>query len=266
MAEDTETLALLARAQAGDQRARNALIVEHLGLVHQIVAQVARQTGRQDLREEMAQAAVAGHAGDGREGLVRAIELFDAARGCRFATYARPWIAKACQRCVNHHAAGGVAGRGTIERRSRIRRVHATLAGTANGAPVQPEEVHAELARTQRAPLTLATVRRAIEEPLRVAALDELPDAQSTDDEAAIVRNLEHERIVALLDDESVGLTPTERAVIRWRFGLHHPGARCCELSEIAAELRISSSRVGALTSNALAKLRAALEEPHALT
>ena len=60
----------------------------------------------------------------------------------------------------------------------------------------------------------------------------------------------------------SAQLTPRERMVIAWRYGLDGGDAR--PQREIAAQLGISRSYVSRIEKKALEKLRAALSEAHA--
>ena len=60
----------------------------------------------------------------------------------------------------------------------------------------------------------------------------------------------------------SAQLTPRERMVITWRYGLDGGDAR--PQREIAAQLGISRSYVSRIEKKALEKLRAALSEAHA--
>ena len=72
-----------ARVQAGDQAARERMIEANLRLV----VAVAKETRVPlSLEERIA---------EGNEGLIRAVDGFNPARGCRFSTYARWWIRQA---------------------------------------------------------------------------------------------------------------------------------------------------------------------------
>lgn len=73
---------LLAKAQAGDNDARNVLIEENLGLVHHIVKRFA---GRGYDMEDLFQT--------GTIGLIKAIDHFDLSYDVKFSTYAVPLIA-----------------------------------------------------------------------------------------------------------------------------------------------------------------------------
>ncbi|MBQ3105730.1 MAG: sigma-70 family RNA polymerase sigma factor [Lachnospiraceae bacterium] len=76
-----ETAVLIARLQAGDKRAREALIEKNLGLVHHIVK---RFVGRGVEAEDLFQI--------GSIGLMKAIDKFDLSFDVRLSTYAVPLI------------------------------------------------------------------------------------------------------------------------------------------------------------------------------
>ena len=76
-----EVAVLIARSQAGDKAAREALIEKNLGLVHHIVR---RFLGRGYDAEDLFQI--------GAIGLMKAIDKFDLAYDVKFSTYAVPMI------------------------------------------------------------------------------------------------------------------------------------------------------------------------------
>ncbi len=76
-----ENLALVARAQGGDEEAYEELVKRNMGLVRSIAARfIGRGTELEDLWQI------------GSMGLVKAIRTFDLSRGCAFSTYAVPLI------------------------------------------------------------------------------------------------------------------------------------------------------------------------------
>lgn len=73
---------LVVRAQAGDRRARDRLVLEHRPLVERIAKSIMRRPLRQV--EDAVQT--------GFLGLLHAVDKFDTSRDVRFNTYARHWI------------------------------------------------------------------------------------------------------------------------------------------------------------------------------
>lgn len=73
---------LVTRAQAGDRRARERLVLEHRPLVERIAKSVTRRALHQSEDEVQV----------GFIGLLRALDKFDVSHDVRFNTYARHWI------------------------------------------------------------------------------------------------------------------------------------------------------------------------------
>lgn len=86
---------LARRSGLGDARAREELALRHQWLVLQIARKYAPT---RDVVMDLVQ--------EGNRGLLRAIEGFDAERGCRLSTYAPYWIRAAIQR--HRRRAGGI--------------------------------------------------------------------------------------------------------------------------------------------------------------
>lgn len=84
-----DTSVLIARAQAGETRAREVLIEKNLGLVHHIVRRFA---GRGVDGEDLFQI--------GTIGLIKAIDKFDLELGLAFSTYAVPMITGEIKRFI----------------------------------------------------------------------------------------------------------------------------------------------------------------------
>jgi RNA polymerase sigma factor (sigma-70 family) len=94
-------------------------------------------------------------------------------------------------------------------------------------------------------------------------------DAQSQKSDWVDTRRTEEstlytERLAKILDDDSAGLTTTEKAVLRRRFPLDAGKDRT--LAEIGGEMGLSKERVRQLQNSALAKLRRALDADPLLT
>lgn len=93
--DPVEERELAQRSRRGDARAREELALSHQWLVLQIARKCARA---RDVVMDLVQ--------EGNRGLLRAIETFDAERGCRLSTYAPYWIRAAIQRL--RRGAGGI--------------------------------------------------------------------------------------------------------------------------------------------------------------
>jgi RNA polymerase primary sigma factor len=81
------------RISMGDPEARTKMIEANLRLVVKIAKRyVSQGISTLDLIEE------------GNNGLIRAVEKFDASRQCRFSTYATWWIKQAVERAIANHS------------------------------------------------------------------------------------------------------------------------------------------------------------------
>ena len=89
----SEQAALCARAQEGDDAARHDLIQANIRLAHK-VAKKNQRTGI-DFNDLLAAAS---------EGILIAIDKFDATQGASFTTYARMWMVAKCQEHVQANA------------------------------------------------------------------------------------------------------------------------------------------------------------------
>lgn len=172
----SETLELIAKAQAGSVAARNAAIVGNMRLVARIAETAARAVGRPDLVDDLIMAGSMGMApGDG---LLHAIMHFDPARGARFATFAHPYIREA----VNKQLASLSRDLGsykTREKRITIRNKAKRLATTLARTPTAAE-VHATLSADMRrncsveaVAIALAPVGRETKEEIGAGSEDE---------------------------------------------------------------------------------------------
>lgn len=93
MLSHEETLALIARSQAGDDDAKEKLISENLPLIKSIVKRFSGRLEYDDLMQL------------GAMGLVKAVSNFDVAYGVRFSTYAVPMISGEIKRFLRDDGA-----------------------------------------------------------------------------------------------------------------------------------------------------------------
>lgn len=119
----SDTLALIARSQAGDREASEQLVEENSGLIWSVAK---RFMGRGTESEDLYQL--------GCLGFLKAIEGFDTAFGTQFSTYAVPKIAGEIRRFLRDDGAVKVS-RGLKEQAAAIRSARHRLTGVLGREP-----------------------------------------------------------------------------------------------------------------------------------
>jgi RNA polymerase sigma factor for flagellar operon FliA len=234
---------------AGDVDARNALITEHLGLVHHVARQMSRTLAVKADFDELVSA--------GTMGLMAALEAFDHSRGLAFSTFAAPRIRGSILDDLRRqdHVPRSV--------RRKTREIHAareTLMRVLGRAP-DDDEV-AEHLGIDRA--TLWKWRNDIESahqvPLernpgeREGAAPAPADVLAHEDQkGGVEERLTHEQEVAILKEAILGLKEQERVVLSLYYFEE------LKLHEIATVLKLTESRVSQIRSKALGRLRGQL-------
>ena len=234
-----------------DERARafDALVLHNLGLVSSVAKNyVGRGLDWDDLDQ------------NGRLGLIRAVEKFDAGRGYKFSTYATWWIRQAITR--------GLADEGRtiripvhmVERIHKVLRARNQLLSDQGEAPLgeicdktgyEPDDV-IQCLKLSRGILSL-------EAPLpdapEFSLAEILPDPAWADME----EKLDRATLRKLVRRALGGLTPREATVLTQRFGFD--GTEPMTLDAIGKEFGVSRERIRQIENKAKDKLAAALEK-----
>jgi RNA polymerase primary sigma factor len=193
---------------------------------------------------------------EGNIGLMQAVQKFDHRRGCRFSTYAIPWIWQAVNRAVNDQSRIVRLPGHLIEHLTKLSRARSNLAQKLGREPDErelasetglgPDKVESLLKLSSGRPASLDAPVGEEGGKLGDLISDETtlqPEEQSS---AILLR----EELSRLLES----LTPRERRIIELRFGLCDE--YCRTLAEVGSELRLSKERVRQIEKEALAKLR----------
>jgi RNA polymerase primary sigma factor len=239
---------LAKRVAAGDQAAAKQMVEANLRLVVMLARRyVGRGLPLADLVAE------------GNLGLIRAVEKFRWDRGTRFSTYATWWIRQSIVRALANQARLirlPVHVEGLLAKYRRAKEALTQELGRPPeageiaarlGVPVQDIEGLEAVGRT---PLSLETPVGEGEGVLQDIVADR------ADPGAAAMANILRER--ADLQGILEALPPTERAVIRDRFGLD--GGTPMTLEAIGRRLGVTRERVRQIEAAALRKLRARLQ------
>jgi len=193
---------------------------------------------------------------EGNIGLMQAVRKFDHRRGCKFSTYAIPWIWQAVNRAANEqgrivHLPGHV-----VDDLTKLSRARNNLLQKFGRQP-RDKELAAETGLALRKVESLLKVMSGV--PVSMDAPvgedgsqigDFVPDQQAVQpDEESNASLLKEE-----LNKKLERLTARERRVIELRFGLGDDYDRT--LVEVGEELGLSKERIRQIEKGALAKLR----------
>ena len=193
---------------------------------------------------------------EGNIGLMQAVRKFDHRRGCKFSTYAIPWIWQAINRAANEqgrivHLPGHV-----VDDLTKLSRARNHLLQKFGRQPTE-EELATETGLLSKKVESLLKVMSGVPVSLDAPVGDDggeigdfVPDHEAVRPEEESNASLLREE----LDKTLKTLTPRERRVIELRFGLGDDYGRT--LVEVGAELGLSKERIRQIEKGALAKLR----------
>src|SRR5687768_8988327 len=242
-----DSRSLWAATSAGDDSARDALLLENLNLVHHVARQLSRSLAVEADFDELV--------GAGTIGLMTAVRSFDARRGLAFSTFAVPRIGGSILDELPRQAPLPRAVRrkarsvpGTRERRMRRlgrKPEDSEMAGQLGTGVQTFWRWQSEVEGSVHVSLTATAGDDGSIVPTRVEFL-------SNDEESADER-LSREDEVALLREAILRLNDQERTVLSLYYFEELKSA------DIADVLEISESRVSQIRSKALGRLREAL-------
>jgi RNA polymerase sigma factor (sigma-70 family) len=235
---------LATRIGLGDEAARNDMIESNLRLVVKIAKKyLHRGLALSDLIAE------------GNIGLIKAVERFSPDRDTRFSTYATWWIKQSIERAVANqsrivrlpvHVASDL---GRLMRAAKAMKQNLgrepTIDEIAEEMSVGPQDVHnlMELLRKSY------SIENSLSED-GYALLDVIRD-ESSDRPFSLIDQFER---VTEIESWLKALTPTERRVISYRYGLG--GQEAMTLDAIGKILGVTRERVRQIENKSLLKLR----------
>ncbi len=245
-----QEIELSQRIVGGDEEARQYMIQANLRLVVKIARRyMGRGLAFGDLIEE------------GNLGLMRAVEKFDVAHGCRFSTYATWWVRQAVERAIMNQARTiRVPVHVAKEYNSVLS--HATRLRMALGREPSEQEVATAMG------IAVERVQALVKTSVGTESADEVLHANSeytiydvTADEQADAPGdrLESDRRNEMLRQWMEKLSPKECDVVRLRYGLgdcHEPWT----LEAIGEHMGVTRERIRQIQMASLKKLRKMIE------
>jgi RNA polymerase sigma factor for flagellar operon FliA len=240
-------MALWQAFSAGDFVAREALLAEHMSLVHHVARQIHRRVSSDIELDELVSA--------GTMGLIEALERFEPTRGLAFSTFAVPRVRGAILdelRRIDHVPT-------SIRRRTRT----LSTAREALRHELGREPVGAEVAEMLGLELpALWKLEAEAEGTLRVALDgsgaddgDDAPHAHpvAAEDHAGVDERITLDQETAILRETILRLSQQERTVLTLYYFEE------LKLHDIAAVLEVTESRVSQIRHKAVTKLRGEL-------
>ena len=228
-----EEIHLARRIRKGDLQARDEMIRSNLRLVVSIAKNYTRRgLSLLDLIEE------------GNLGLLRAVEKFDPAQGCRFSTYASWWIRQSIKRSLINAVKPVEIPAYMVEIINKWRRAAAQLECEV-GRPPSQEEIAHRMGLSRRKIEVIARAARAFSSPFQAVTEDsEWSLSEMVADEGmrspadVLFENRRAEavmKILASIDDRA-------SEILRLRFGLD--GQEPMTLKEIGDKVGLTRERV----------------------
>lgn len=240
-----EEVALSARVQNGDRRAKERLVEANMRLVINIAKNYHNPlVPFEDLVQE------------GAIGLMTAAERYDPSKGYRFSTYATHWIRQAISRAIDNKAKAIRIPAHVSETLRKIERAKMLLQ-RENG-----EEPSAELL-SQTLGLSIRKVNALLQAGQEPVSLDMLVGDEENTTLASLINdrsasNPQEALLSQEMQRELLGLlstlNPRELEIMRRRLGYDDDSAQV--LQEIGESLHISRERVRQIEMQALKKLK----------
>ena len=226
---------------------RDALLNQHIGLVHHVARQLANRLSTAADLDELVSA--------GSFGLIQAVDSFDSTRGLSFSTYAVPRIRGAI---LDELRRQDHVPRNVRRRTREIGRAREALSNVLRRSPTESElsavlDVPADQLRRWELDAEGATMA-SLDQPLHAEPAGATLGDTMTDDRVVSFDDLlSHEQEVEHLKRAIAQLKEQERTVLALNFFEE------LKLQEIATVLGLSVCRISQIRTAALAKLRLSL-------
>lgn len=243
-----EEVELAARIKRGDKAARERMITANLRLVVKMATDYANLgLPVPDLISE------------GNIGLMKAVERFDPAKGGKLSTYAGWWIKQSIKRALANQSKMIRVPVHQVEKIAKMRRLTERLTAELGREP-SDEELADEVGLTAS---KVAALKSSVIRPASLDAPVGKDDGETSFGDLLADENaedpsgrLEEKDLRTNLDAWLKLLTPREREIVKWRYGLG--GAREKTLEDIGEKFGITRERIRQIQVGAIKKMRRA--------
>jgi RNA polymerase primary sigma factor len=241
---------LARRIAQGDDAARRRMIESNLRLVVKVAKRYMGQgLPLLDLIEE------------GNIGLIKAVERFKLEKKCRFSTYAVLWIRQSIERGLVSQSRTVRLPAHVVGDLKWMIRVTRSLTQRLGREPLLEELTEEMRVDSDYVHRLMMAVRKAtsIETPLDEEEHYHLADILSEEEQPGPFSITEHIELVRLVTSWLELLSPTEKAVIKLRFGLRDGEPKTLEA--IGEMFGVTRERIRQIEVKALQRLRKVMEQ-----
>ena len=245
---EEEKINLLAKAKQGDKRARDIMVERNLRLVAKVAL---KYKGRGVELEDLIQ--------EGSIGLMKAIDMFDLEKGCKFSTYAVCWIRQKILRSIYDKGRTIRVPAGINVKKDQIKKTIIELEKELGRKPtneelaielkISPEKIKEILRVTQ----AITSINQKVDDDSRSELVDFIEDIKTANPEQIAVEKVWSEEIqntLSILDDR-------QRQIITLHFGLDGNEPRT--LQEVADIIGCTRQNIKSTEIRILRKLRCSM-------